>query len=989
MKQTLTLTAGSSNKFWSVETTGCDVTVRYGRNGTKGVSKTTRFATPAEAEAAAVKQRDAKIAKGYEPVDAGAGVGGHPAAGDRTASVPSDDVTPVSPLPPAVEASAPAAPDTSSAPTVFDAADRDDIGLIGTSPFTDGYRIENIPVAAFSNEAADVDAERARFESIAHGVGLQSWNIKSAAWVFDEAPFVDVPPVAVAEAWQMWLFSDPLPNREASAALEDVLTPVLAALNGVEWVLDQKNASTLGAFASRALMPLASDELASAIAARASEPLPPVMVAYDSSPSDDFVHAAILRPGDTEVIAALDAWNPRDHAHGNPSVHDHLGHLLLYPTVPQRVAAFRRWGLEFAQDTKTTTLSAWIHATGREGLTCILDSLEAGSAPFAEGLVELAGAMLTGPGAAAFFIDALTRNGAPAARAWLTRHLGSAATADLDRAGAEALAPFLRELSPTALTGARRHAAPQVARVIDAIADDRALPDVACPQLSETLDAVGASATPTLRQLVTRLPRLRVGEGALGTDETARLLAALAQGLDAPERASLAGALEVLDTASADAFATALLGAWLSSGGPAKSSWMLTEGARLGDLRHVAVLAPLVERWGTTKAARAKQGIDALGANGSDAALSHLLAVTTGRGKPALRAHAKTRMDEAAAARGLDRCQLADRVTPTFGLDAGPRVFSYGERRFAASLDASAKVTVTEIDADDAPVGAPRTALPPARAGEDAEQVRAVKADFSLFKKELTKAVATQAKRYESAMMSGYRWLMRDVVDHIVGHPVLGPVAAQIVWARYEFGIVTATFRFVGGETMDVDGGRVEVPQDAEVGVVHAVELTPQQRDAWILTMLTAGGAAPFQQCERPIFTLTEEGAENVQLPGVPTREIAATSLVGLLARHGFERGPSVDAGLAFQYGLRAESADLTILITHGGIPTSAPHEHPPIRILNVVPVRGLLDPRELDEPEAFGERLVPWKHVPASVTSEVLAMLDATLATAPDEERS
>lgn len=265
----------------------------------------------------------------------------------------------------------------------------------------------------------------------------------------------------------------------------------------------------------------------------------------------------------------------------------------------------------------------------------------------------------------------------------------------------------------------------------------------------------------------------------------------------------------------------------------------------------------------------------------------------------------------------------------------------------------------------------------------------AVKADFSLFKKELTKAVATQAKRYESAMMSGYRWLMRDVVDHIVGHPVLGPVAAQIVWARYEFGIVTATFRFVGGETMDVDGGRVEVPQDAEVGVVHAVELTPQQRDAWILTMLTAGGAAPFQQCERPIFTLTEEGAENVQLPGVPTREIAATSLVGLLARHGFERGPSVDAGLAFQYGLRAESADLTILITHGGIPTSAPHEHPPIRILNVVPVRGLLDPRELDEPEAFGERLVPWKHVPASVTSEVLAMLDATLATAPDEERS
>lgn len=998
MRESLTLTAGTSDKFWTVETAGCDVTVHYGRRGTKGVTKTTTFATATEAEEAAAKQLRAKLAKGYgRGTEDGAAAGITLPAGGKASSASSSSSQhgPTGDGRAETEGvaaeSAPAPRETLPVdgkdvgqpvnPNARDDFERDDIGLVGASPFTDGFRIENLPVTTFATQAPSLEDERARFEAIARAVPTQMYNARTAQWVFREPPFTEIPPSDVAQAWWEWIDADPLPGREQpSSAIGEVLTPIFAALRGIDWVLNEETTDFLRAFSSRALLPLAQDELAEELRARAATPLPAPVEGYYSFPSIEFVRHGVLRRGDAEVVAALDAWVPGDRY--ERSACGYIGHALLYPSVRQRVAAFSRWKVLFRDEPGTSAvLVAWLYATGREGLRVVLDSLEAVSGAVAEGMLNVAGALMTGPGAAAFFLDALTRNGAPAARAWLAEHVDVCLRADLDRVRAQALAPFLRGLPTGELDAAKSDAVPDVARVIEGILAERALPDAACPELDAV--AVSGESSEALTDLAVRLPRIRHHDGALSPDDTVRLLAILAEG----RGADLEAALATWDAASADAFATALLREWLAQGGPVKSSWMLTEGARLGGVRHVAFLAPLVERWGVSKAARAKQAVDALGANGSDAALSHLLAVTTGRNKPALRRHAKACLDAAAAARGLDRFRLADRVTPTFGLGDGPRIFSYGQRRFACSLDVAAKVVVQEIDAAGEPVGKARTTLPAARASEDAERVREVKAEFALFKKELARAVSTQARRFETAMMSGYRWAMHEVSGHIVGHPVLASVGAQLVWGVYEFGVVTMTFRFVDGRPLDADGVPVDVESDAQVGIVHAVELTPQQRDAWILTMLTAGGAAPFPQCDRAVFTLPEAQAGGFMLPGVPTVAIEVTSLVGHLARHGFERGPSRDAGLAFWYGLRVESADLTVVVSlDGGIPPSELQEHPATGIGAIVPVRGLIEPDALQEPERYGERLVPWKHVPSSVVSEVLAMLDAITASPEGE---
>ncbi|MFW6773293.1 DUF4132 domain-containing protein [Nocardioides sp. CPCC 205120] len=63
--RTFTLTAGTSDKFWSIGVEGADVTVHYGRNGTKGQVTRKTYADPAAAAAEAAKQVAAKEKKGY------------------------------------------------------------------------------------------------------------------------------------------------------------------------------------------------------------------------------------------------------------------------------------------------------------------------------------------------------------------------------------------------------------------------------------------------------------------------------------------------------------------------------------------------------------------------------------------------------------------------------------------------------------------------------------------------------------------------------------------------------------------------------------------------------------------------------------------------------------------------------------------------------------------------------------------------------------
>ncbi len=56
---------GTSAKFWEVQVSHAEVTIRYGRLGTQGQTLTKSFATAVSAQNYAETQIAAKLAKGY------------------------------------------------------------------------------------------------------------------------------------------------------------------------------------------------------------------------------------------------------------------------------------------------------------------------------------------------------------------------------------------------------------------------------------------------------------------------------------------------------------------------------------------------------------------------------------------------------------------------------------------------------------------------------------------------------------------------------------------------------------------------------------------------------------------------------------------------------------------------------------------------------------------------------------------------------------
>ncbi len=65
MKRHFEFVGGNSAKFWEVAVSGSEVTVRFGRIGTKGQTQVKTLADPDAADRHAEKQINSKVSKGY------------------------------------------------------------------------------------------------------------------------------------------------------------------------------------------------------------------------------------------------------------------------------------------------------------------------------------------------------------------------------------------------------------------------------------------------------------------------------------------------------------------------------------------------------------------------------------------------------------------------------------------------------------------------------------------------------------------------------------------------------------------------------------------------------------------------------------------------------------------------------------------------------------------------------------------------------------
>jgi hypothetical protein len=168
--------------------------------------------------------------------------------------------------------------------------------------------------------------------------------------------------------------------------------------------------------------------------------------------------------------------------------------------------------------------------------------------------------------------------------------------------------------------------------------------------------------------------------------------------------------------------------------------------------------------------------------------------------------------------------------------------------------------------------------------------------DLSATLREIVKA---QLLRLENLLVRQRRWPTAAWRELFLQHPLLLPFAARLVWGRYDDnGKLLETFRALEDRTLTTNEDEAfDLPAAGLVGMVHPLELTGEQRQAWQNHLADYEIEPPFSQLERKVVRCTEEQAGQRMHRDLHGTSVNAMTFKGRAERLGWYRGSVCDGG--------------------------------------------------------------------------------------------
>ncbi len=419
-------------------------------------------------------------------------------------------------------------------------------------------------------------------------------------------------------------------------------------------------------------------------------------------------------------------------------------------------------------------------------------------------------------------------------------------------------------------------------------------------------------------------PLLRSNGKALPLPAVADVVLMLAfSKLDAPY-AGLKQVQAACTPASLAALAWELFMAWLHAGAVPKEQWAFLALGHLGDDDCARRIAPLVREWpGQSASARAVLGLDVLATIGTDMALTHLHGIAQKIKFKGLQAVAQEKIRQIAETRGLSPQELADRLVPGFDLDVeGALSLDFGPRRFRVRFDEMLRPWV--LDADGKRLGE----LPKPRATDDAGLAKAATERFKALKKDVRTIASQQVTRLEQAMCTERRWTPEVFRTFLVRHPLMRYLVQRLVWGAWIDGRLQACFRVAeDGSLADRSDTTWSLPEAAEVGIVHALDLPEAERSAFGQLFGDYELLQPFEQLNRDCHALTDAERGTGELTRWERLEVPVGKVLGLENR-GWQKGRVWDAGSIWDVVKELGQARVSLAL-HPGLIVGLLNEHP------------------------------------------------------------
>lgn len=319
------------------------------------------------------------------------------------------------------------------------------------------------------------------------------------------------------------------------------------------------------------------------------------------------------------------------------------------------------------------------------------------------------------------------------------------------------------------------------------------------------------------------------------------------------------------------------------------------------------------------RVSQAKALIELLAAIGTGSALQLLLSAANRSKQRSVQAHAATLVEMVAERNGWSAAQLADRTVPTGGFDIdGTQEVECGENR-SYRLQLDAQDTVIILNAE----GREVKALPGPRVEEERPVVEAARKQLANARKEVKQVLTAQVERLQEAMCLQRRWTRGDWENFVAGHPIVGRLAARLIWQGMDAdGQPAGTFRPMGdGSYTDYADRNVDIAGFTEIRLAHSSLLHGEAVAAWRVHLADYAVEAPFDQLGRDLPRFAEGQGKDRSITDREGWMIESFKLRGIAAKLGYQRGQAQDGGWFVTYERTYREAGLLVEIEFTGSP--------------------------------------------------------------------
>ena len=307
-------------------------------------------------------------------------------------------------------------------------------------------------------------------------------------------------------------------------------------------------------------------------------------------------------------------------------------------------------------------------------------------------------------------------------------------------------------------------------------------------------------------------------------------------------------------------------------------------------------------------------------------------------------------LEELAAGQNTSVQELLRAELPELYLNAdNERRFDYGPRTIVAKMKPDLSFDYRQEG------GRSFSVVPPLRKSDDTERATESRTNLKKLVRNTRQCVSRQSELLESAMCHGRRWPVALWRERFLIHPVVRMLSRSLVFVLHLDGEAPQPFMVADGLFLNLAGEPVELPAGSAIGVLHPIQIDPDERDRWKERVVEQSPVEPpFDQFSRPVF----EAAEHREAWVNPTATLGEVDVLLLRkARRNTDYRGSVRKGqiASLKRIIGPYRAEIDFDLTYPG------EEAVPVKEANCVRVAVFR-----------GDQRLPVSAVPPSVFSEV-----------------